>query len=104
MSNLHKYQDVPYPIKNITGRKLRIGDKVFIHPSTTSITRKKYEATIVLKLWNWGSGSKKELSTHVDGGHIALINDYLFSRMEYKLSKEEIIKNRNEKIDHIIHG
>lgn len=104
MSNFNKYHEAYYPIRNIAGRKLKIGDKVIIHPSTTSITRNKYEATIVLKLWNWESGAKKELSTHVEGGHIALLNDYLFSRLEYKLSEEEIIKYRNKKINHIIHG
>lgn len=102
MSNLSKYYNRPFPIKNVMNRQLKIGDKVIIHPTTKSISQKPYEATIIYTSINWSSGTERELCTHVEGGHMAVINDYLFSRMEYKLNEEEIINNRDRKIKEII--
>ena len=103
MSNFSKYHNKPFPIKNVMNSTLKIGSKVIIHPTKNSISIKPYEATIIYKTITWPNGGvEKELYTHVEGGHTAVINDYLFSRMEYKLNEQEIIEIRDEKINNII--
>lgn len=50
------------------------GDMVWVHPTITSMAKKKYKATVVIK--------DGELGTEIEGGHFSPMRDYLFDRLE----------------------
>jgi len=64
------------------GVVLKAGQNVLIHPTKTSKSRKPYKATVTQEVIAWTTGDKLELCTYVEGGHTAVINDYLESRIE----------------------
>lgn len=69
---------------------LKIGDKVWVNPSYNpnnpktgkSMSRTRFKAIIILKYMNWAIDPQYELCTSVKGGHDAVMNDYLFDRLE----------------------
>ena len=79
-----KYQGKKYLINNKNSHRLKIGDIVIVHPTEKSISTKPFEAVIINKTLRWTTGIKKEVCTHVTGNHSAVMNDYLFNRLEYK--------------------
>lgn len=68
--------------------RLRVGDVVNVRPYADdngvilSESKTNFIAVIVECDIRWVDGQKKELCTHVQGGYSAVINDYLFSRLE----------------------
>lgn len=76
-----------------TGR-LRVGDVVNVRPFVdsdgviVSQAKTNFVAVIIECDVNWCSGKQKELCTMVEGQHSAVINDYLFSRLE-RIDKEK---------------
>lgn len=61
---------------------LKDGQEVIIMPTWKSQSKLPYKATIKIEEVNWkGYGKCKELCTHVEGRHSAVINDYLFKRI-----------------------
>ena len=62
--------------------KIRIGDRVIVHPSSTSMSRVPFEATIVKHWVNWADTPCYELCTYVKDGYHAVMNDYLYQRLE----------------------
>lgn len=61
--------------------KLRVGDTVIVHPAirtdgTPSTAREPFEAIIIL--------NRSKLCTMVPRRHTAVMNDYLFGRLELK--------------------
>jgi hypothetical protein len=80
--NTSKFYDKSYIVNNKKGYRLLEGDTVLIHPTNTSISRKPYQAKIVLRPINWTGVGSYELCTEVKDGHAAVINDYLFNRLE----------------------
>lgn len=81
-----KFVGRQYIVNNPHGRSLKHGDDVIVHPVPG-----KSQATIpfaakVLFLWIKWIDNKQcvEACTHVYGGYSAVINDYLFSRLEPK--------------------
>lgn len=82
-----RYYNLRY---KLSWSKLNIGDNVWVKPCKNpnnketglSISRKKFKAKIQLRKINWVGYPKYELCTFVKGGHAAVINDYLFNRLE----------------------
>lgn len=71
-----------YLRNNSAGHTLKIGDVCMVHPTATSQMRKPYEVTIIEKEINWVGPPSVEICAHKDGGHSAVMNDYLFARLE----------------------
>ena len=74
------------------GRQIKEGQKVLVYPydgpGKKSMSRHPFHATIIRKLIPWikkdgkPCGPQEEWCTSVEGGHDAVINDYLLSRIE----------------------
>lgn len=68
--------------------RLHIGDRVKVHPhidefgSITSQSGFSFISTIIQKDIKWCDGEMVEICTDVKGGYSAVMNDYLFSRLE----------------------
>ena len=62
---------------------LKIGDNVMVNPvKGHSQSQVPFRATIIEEVYNWqDDGPTKEICTFVDGGHSAVLNDYLFNRL-----------------------
>lgn len=76
----NKYLNKPYKIGNGV---LNIGDTVTVHPVIgRSQASQPYEAKIIEQEIDWVTGLRNELCTTVKGGHSAVINDYLFDRLQ----------------------
>lgn len=78
----------PYPYGPI-GYSLQVGDTVIVHPAirsdgSLSDAREPFEAKIVIRLVNWVGGAEEEICTYVEGKHAAVLNDYLFGRLQLK--------------------
>ena|SRR5690606_12392390 len=83
-----RFLGMRYP--NGLPRRLKVYDKVIVHPARRwdgviiSTAKEPFEAWIITERKPWKNGSQHELCTWVPGGHSAVINDYLFSRLQYK--------------------
>lgn len=71
-----------YLINNPQGRVLRLNDVVIVHPTEKSQSREPYIAVIVSKFINWTVDPGFEICTTVPGKHSAVMNEYLFERLE----------------------
>lgn len=71
-----------YEVNNSGGEVLEYGDVVWVHPSERSISREPFKA-IILFLWiKWTENPCVEVMTNVIGGYSAVMNEYLFNRLE----------------------
>lgn len=84
MNNIPKYLNKPYIINNIGElSKLQIGDYCIVHPVIErSQSQYKFRVKIIAKEINWVPNPCFELCTKKRFGHSAVINDYLFFRLE----------------------
>lgn len=84
-----EYLGRPYP-RGPLGYSLRVGDKCICHPTEYSQSREPFEVEIVIREINWHSSSQgysgkwEEVCTNVIDKHSAVMNEYLFSRLEFK--------------------
>lgn len=81
-SRTDKFVGMTYKVNNTNGRILRKGDKVIVHPTTDSEAREPFEAEIIFEFVNWTHRPSIEVCTNVPGKHSAVMNDYLFNRLE----------------------
>lgn len=80
--NTKQFINATYKIGSKKKRRLQIGDRVIVHPTPTSQSRKSYHAEIISKTINWTSLPCLEICTFVIGKHTAVMNEYLFNRLE----------------------
>lgn len=81
-SRTDKFVGMKYVINNPNGKFLRKGDKVIVHPTQDSEARKPFEAYIIFEYVKWTHRPSIEVCTNVPGKHSAVMNDYLFNRLE----------------------
>lgn len=78
----HQLYNKPYAINNPLGHTILEGDRVIVHPTKSSKSTIPHEAIIVIEIINWVGGASYELCTWVPGGYKAVLNEYLFNRLE----------------------
>lgn len=85
LSKTNQFLDRQY--ENTTKvKKLSVGDICIVHPTPTSQSKKPYKVQIVFEYINWVDKPSVEICTSLhsifEKGHTAVLNEYLFNKLE----------------------